>query len=182
MRDASLTLAFCCALLLTSAAGHAASSNRGSAKPTYKWVDANGVTHYGDSIPPEYAQGSRTELNEQGVEIRQLPARLSPEAAAAAEQAAADEARRRQRDAFLLNTYVSAQDIEQLRDERIALVDSQLTAARTSIESVDGKVESIAKRMANFKPYSQSANARRLPDALAEEAVRALQDRRLLDE
>jgi hypothetical protein len=36
--------------------------------------------------------------------------------------------------------------------------------------------------MANFKPYSQSANARRLPDALAEEAVRALQDRRLLDE
>jgi hypothetical protein len=107
---------------------------------------------------------------------------LSAEEAAAADAAALEESRRRQRDTFLLNTYVSARDIEQLRDERIALVEGQLGIARGSIESADSKVQAIATRLSSFKPYSQSANARRIPDPLAEEAVRALQDRRSLDE
>jgi hypothetical protein len=178
MRNTPITLVAGCCLILISAVSQAASS----AKPTYKWVDADGVTHYGDSVPPEYAQGSRSELNDQGVEIRRLPASLSPEAAAAADKAAADESRRRQHDLFLLTTYTSTRDIEQLRDERIALVEGQLTIARSSIESADGKMQAITKRIANFKPYSKAANARRLPDALAEEAVRALQDHRSLSQ
>jgi hypothetical protein len=186
MRNTPFSLVLGCCLLLAGAALQAASNSKGtsggSGKATYKWVDSNGVTHYGDSIPPEYAQGGRTELNDQGVEVRRLPPRLSPEEAAAADAAALEESRRRQRDTFLLNTYVSAKDIEQLRDERIALVEGQLGIARGSIESADSKVQAIAKRLASFKPYSQSANARRIPDPLAEEAVRALQDRRSLDE
>lgn len=188
MRKIPTTLILCAGLLLAGAAAQAASNkpaNKASsskAGTTYKWVDANGVTHYGDSIPPEYAQGSRTELNNQGVEVRNFPARLTPEEAAAAEKAASEESRRRQHDTFLLNTYVSTRDIEQLRDERIALVEAQLGIARSSIESADARLDAIGKRMAGFRPYSQSANARRLPDPLAEEAVRALQDRRSLHE
>lgn len=188
MRKTPVTLILCAGLLLAGAAAQAASNrpanNAGSSKAgtTYKWVDANGVTHYGDSIPPEYAQGSRTELNNQGVEVRNFPARLTPEEAAAAEKAATEESRRRQHDTFLLNTYVSTRDIEQLRDERIALVDAQLGIAKSSIESADARLDAIGKRMSGFRPYSQSANARRLPDPLAEEAVRALQDRRSLHE
>lgn len=189
MRKTPTTLILCAGLLLAGAPAQAASnkpankaSSSSKAGTTYKWVDANGVTHYGDSIPPEYAQGSRTELNNQGVEVRNFPARLTPEEAVAAEKAAAEESRRRQHDTFLLNTYVSTRDIEQLRDERIALVDAQLGIARSSIESADARLDAIGKRMAGFRPYSQSASARRLPDPLAEEAVRALQDRRSLHE
>ena len=65
--------------------------------------------------------------------------------------------------------------------ERLALIDSQLDIARGSIGSVDGRVDAIAKRMATFKPYAKSPTARRLPDPLAEEAVRILQERRSLN-
>ncbi len=29
----------------------------------YKWVDEKGQVHYGDNIPPEYAEQGRSELN-----------------------------------------------------------------------------------------------------------------------
>ena len=29
----------------------------------YKWVDKNGTTHYGETIPPEYADRDTKELN-----------------------------------------------------------------------------------------------------------------------
>jgi Domain of unknown function (DUF4124) len=192
MRKPSLFLVFCSTLLLSGTIAQAATqpSGRksgsqpagGSSGRTYKWVDSSGVTHYGDSIPPEYAQGSRSELNSQGVEVRKVPAQLSPQEAAVAEKNEADISKRRQHDTFLLNTYVSARDIEQLRDERIALIDSQLGIARGSIESIDGRMKAISTRMGAFKPYSKVPTARRLPDPLAEEAVRVLQERRSMDE
>jgi hypothetical protein len=182
MRRQPLIVAFCSTLLLAGAIAQAGSQPAGEKSGrTYKWVDSSGVTHYGDSIPPEYAQGGRSELNSQGVEVRKLPAQLSPQEAVEAVKAEAEISRRRQHDTFLLNTYVSARDIEQLRDERLALIDGQLDIARGSIESVDGRVDAIAKRMATFRPYSKSPTARRLPDPLAEEAVRILQERRSLN-
>jgi hypothetical protein len=187
MRKPTLFVAFCSTLLFACAIAQAAKQS--TSKPpaaeqsgrTYKWVDSQGMTHYGDSIPPEYAQGSRSELNSQGVEVRKVPAQLSPQEAAMAEKTEAEISRRRQHDTFLLNTYVSAKDIEQLRDERITLIDSQLSIARGSIESIDGRMKAISTRMAAFKPYSKSPTARRLPDPLAEEAVRVLQERRSMD-
>jgi hypothetical protein len=182
MRIPPLFLALCSTLLLAGSVAQAAKPPSGEKSGrTYKWVDSSGVTHYGDSIPPEYAQGSRTELNSQGVEVRKVPAQLSPQDAAVAEKTEADISRRRQHDTFLLNTYVSAKDIEQLRDERIALVDGQLDIARGSLESLDGRMKAISTRMGTFKPYSKNPAARRLPDPLAEEAVRVLQERRSLD-
>ena len=35
----------------------------------YKWTDHNGVVHYGDKIPPEYANLDRNVLNDQGVRV-----------------------------------------------------------------------------------------------------------------
>ena len=35
----------------------------------YKWTDNNGVVHYGDKIPPEYADRDRDVLNDQGVRV-----------------------------------------------------------------------------------------------------------------
>ena len=168
-----------CSLLLAAALAHGASTPKDSGR-TYKWVDEKGVTHYGDSVPPEYAHQSRSELNSQGVEVNRTAAELSPEQAAAAQHAAAEESRRRQHDLFLLNTYTSASDIEQLRDERVALVDGQMAIARGSIESLNVRLQSLITRLGGFKPYSETGR-RRGPDQLAEEAVRAMQERRSLD-
>lgn len=166
-------------LALAIAAGQTADNRAGR---TYRWVDANGVTHYGDVVPPEYANQGRAELNRQGVAVREVPAQLSGIEAARARQLAEEQARQRQHDQFLLNTYTRATDIEQLRDERLALVDGQIRLAQGSIESVDARLDVLAGRMRGFRPYSANPSARRLPDQLAEEVVRSLYEKRSLEE
>lgn len=172
------TLAFALVLALATAPGLAAQSG-GKA---YRWVDENGVTHYGDVVPPQYASQGRAELNSQGVAVREIPAQMTTAEAAAAQKAAAEAARRRQHDQFLLNTYTSPTDIEQLRDERIALIESQVALTRGSIESTGARLRTLEERMRAFQPYSDSPTARRVPDRLAEEVVRALHERRALEE
>lgn len=149
---------------------------------SYKWVDEHGVTHYGDTVPPEYARQERSELNAQGVELRQLPRQLSAEEADVAQKKAAAEARRRQHDSFLLTTYTKASDIEQLRDERIALIDGQMEIARGSIESNQQRLKDLEQRLRGFLPYSTAPNARRVPDQLAEQVVRTVKERDQLRE
>jgi len=143
-------------------------------------VDEHGTTHYGDAVPPEYSKQGRSELNAQGVELRQLPRQLTADEADVAQKKAAAEARRRQHDSFLLTTYTKVSDIEQLRDERIALIDGQMEIARGSIESNQQHLKSLEQRLAAFLPYSTAPNARRVPDQLAEEVVRTLKEREQL--
>jgi len=144
---------------------------------SYKWVDKNGVTHYGDMVPPEYAGQGRSELNGQGVEVKQYPRQLSTEEAEVAQQRASEDAKRRQHDSFLLTTYTRASDIERLRDERLALIDGQMEIARGSIDITQQRLSELQRRMRGFRPYSTSASARRVPDQLADEVVRTLKER-----
>src|SRR4051812_23656432 len=53
-----------------------------STKQTYKWVDENGVTHYGDSVPAEYSQREQRLLNSQGLEVQKRQAEMSQKEAA----------------------------------------------------------------------------------------------------
>lgn len=172
---------FTCLALTATLAAVAAQGGERSGK-AYRWVDENGVTHYGDVVPPEYARQGRAELNSLGVPVREFPAQLSEAEAAEAQKTAAEAARQRQHDQFLLNTYTRSADIEQLRDERIALIEGQVALARGSIDSLDTRLTALAGRMRNFQPYSDAPNARRMPDRLAEEIVRALHERRALEE
>ena len=144
----------------------------------YKWTDKNGVVQFGDAIPPEYAAQGHEELNYQGVVVRKLPRQLSPAEAEAAKKAADEENRRKQRDAFLLHSYTSVDDIVQLRDERIALIESQMELLRTSLANNAQQLAGQETRMKLFRPYSASATARPVPPELAAQVVRALSDRR----
>ena len=166
--------------LLVPAFAAAADASKGTR--SYRWVDEHGVTHYGDAVPPEYAAQGRSELNAQGVEMKQYPRQLSPDEASAAQKNAAEEAKQRQHDAFLLNTYTRVADIEQLRDERIGLVDGQIMVARGSIDGNRQRLAELERRMRVFRPYSDVPSARRMPDQLAEEIVRTLKERDSLHE
>ena len=148
----------------------------------YRWVDKNGVVHIGDSVPPEYASQARAEVNAQGLPLRETPRQLSPAEEAAARQTENESAKRRQRDAFLLSTYTRVRDIEQLRDERLALIDGQMEIARSSLSLTSQRLAGLRERMQIFAPYSTAPNARRLPDQLAEEVIRALKEQRSLEE
>lgn len=145
----------------------------------FRWVDDKGVVHYGDSVPPEFARKQTSQLNPQGVEISQSAAQLSASEAKSAEEKAAAVARQRQHDNFLLATYTSPRDIEQLRDERLGLVEAQIVAARGFLTAAEARMKSLQERAKSFKPYSDNPNARRMPDPLAEEIVRTLSEERL---
>lgn len=162
-------------VLLCTSLGAAESSIR-------RWVDENGVTHITDAPPPEAAGKGGEILNRRGVPVREVPRQLTPEEAAAAQKQLEEEARRKAQDSFLLTTYTKVADIERVRDDQLALIDSHIELARGSVTSNEERLASLRQRMGNFKPYSQAANARRVPDALANEAVAALAERRSTQE
>ena len=153
-------------------AGSSGKTGKATGKGTYKWVDEKGVTHYGDSVPPQYAQKERVILNEQGVEIGRLDAQRTPEQAEAYARQQEELRRSRERDAFLLNTYTSVKDIEQLRDARLDQLRGQRVAAQQYVDTLHQRLGSLQTRAMNFKPYSTHPNARRMPDDLAEDLVR----------
>ena len=44
-----------------------------------KWVDENGVVHYGTAIPPQYSDKTHSELNQRGIEIKCFERAKTPE-------------------------------------------------------------------------------------------------------
>ena len=143
---------------------------------TYKWVDDQGVVHYGDTIPPQYAQKESTLLNKEGVQVGHQEATKT--AAQLAAEAAVEEqvARQKQRDSFLLATYTSVKDIEQLRDERLLQIRGQRVAAEQYVASLGERLSALQARAQNFKPYSSRPDAHRMPDDLAEQMVHTIND------
>jgi hypothetical protein len=176
MKNRHFLLAMTGSLALVCAVALGASSK--GTRTYSKWVDKDGVTHYGDIVPPEYSEQARQELNKQGVPVREFPRQLTQAEAEAARKAADEEKRRRQHDADLLRNYTNVGDIEQVRDERIAQIDSQMELARGVIATTSQRLTGLQNRLGAFRPYSAAANARRVPDTVAEEVVRALSERR----
>jgi hypothetical protein len=150
----------------------APTSSTANGPHVYRWVDEHGVVHYGDRVPPQYAQQEASVLNGQGVEVGRLNAEKTPaeQQAAAREQDALQ--RQKQHDDFLLTTYTSVHDIEALRDERLELLKGQRLAAEQYIEGLHERLLALQARAMLFKPYNAEPRARRMPDDLAEQLVR----------
>jgi hypothetical protein len=180
MRKATPFLAsLLCGLLAALGAGYAKSGQPGenSAK-TYKWVDEKGVIHYGDSVPQEYSQREQQVLNSQGVEVQKRQAEMSTAEAAAYAAKQKEEARRRSHDMFLISTYPSVAEIENVRDARLDQINGQISASEAYIATLTTRVDRLKQRSMGFAPYNTKPAARRMPDDLAEEMVRTLSELR----
>ncbi len=138
--------------------------------------DDQGVVHYGDTIPPQYAQRESTILNKEGVPIGHKDATKSAAELAILANAEQQAARQKQHDSFLLATYTSVKDIEQLRDERLLQIKGQRVAAEQYVASLGERLSALQARAQNFKPYSTRPDAHRMPDDLAEQMVHTLND------
>ena len=140
----------------------------------YRWVDEQGVVHYGDNVPPQYASQERALLNGDGIEVSHTDAQKSPEQAAAAEKVRQDALKQRQHDSFLVSTYTSVKDIESLRDLRLDQLQGQRAASAQYVESLRSRLGTLQARVLMYLPYS--AGGRRMPDDLAETLVRTLNE------
>ena len=97
---------------------------------TYKWVDEHGKTHYGDTIPAQYAGQGTSEMDKKGLIIKKTPAALSPDQRKAQEDALASQKvealkvmERSRKDKALLNTYSTEQEIDMARDRNLQQID-----------------------------------------------------------
>lgn len=163
-------------MLCASAAAWGAATPGGSQR-TFRWVDSKGVIHYSDVVPPEFSRNETAELNKQGVAVQKNPAQLSASEAKSADAEASELARQKQHDRFLLATYTSPRDIEQLRDERLGLIDGQIVAAQGFLAGTQSRMAALQLRARDFRPYG-GEKARRMPDSLAEEIVRTVNEER----
>jgi hypothetical protein len=156
----------CTALLLSSVA----LADKG--RTLYKWVDSDGVTHYGDRIPPEYASQEQHVINSQGVEIRRLEAQKTPEQQASEDQKKQELLDRQSRDKNLVTTYASVAEIERLRDQRLTLVSDQIKVTTQFLDTLNGRMKKLRAQSMHFKPYNTDPNAQPMPDQTAEDLVR----------
>ncbi len=98
------------------------------------WTNNEGVRECGEKIPPEYAQKGYQEMSNQGVVVeKQERAKTKEEleeearlaAIAAEKQKLQDEQEKRNK--ILLDTFTSVADIEAVRDDKLAVIDSSIT-------------------------------------------------------
>lgn len=179
-------LAAAAAILALAAlpAGYAAAAgSNANSKPVYKWTDEKGVVHYGDAIPPQYADQEKTVLNAQGVSVGTIAGRRTPEqiAAEAAKHAAETRAQEdaissRQRDTNLRATYLTVEEIEALRDRRAEILDAQARVTSQYLEQLRSHQRQVEQDAQRFRPYSSSPKAGPLPERLAEDLVRTTTD------
>lgn len=138
----------------------------------YRWVDEQGVVHFGDQVPAEYAPIDRQVLNQYGIPLRteqgaMTEEELEAERKAAAEKKAAVAAARR--DEVLLSTYLSVEEIEALRNRRIELIDGQISVTSTYLESLRERLNQLQAEASTFKPYSKDPEAEAIDEKLADE-------------
>lgn len=163
MRKKVLTFALLLSLPL------AASADEGR---VFKWVDAEGQVHFGDSIPVEYSELPKEVLNEHGVAIDNLAGKKTLEELAREqlehEQMLAREKQKRA-DTALLATYMTVEEILMHRDRRVELFQAQSRVTELYLNNLARRMEVLRAETANYKPYSEDPDAPMIPDPLANE-------------
>ena len=156
----------------------ASGQSKNAREALFRCRDANGELHVGSAMPVE-CQGIDTEvLSQRGNVIRLIEGaatkakRLAAEEAAAAAQKEKED--RLQRDRVLIDTYLTVEDIERLRDQRLDLLEAQLKVAEQHISTLKDRVQRLRQQAARFKPYADKPNAPPLPDHIAEEMINTL--------
>jgi hypothetical protein len=139
---------------------------------TYRWVDDDGIVHYGDSIPPEFAEKPKQVLNEHGVTIQYLEGRKTEEQIEAERVAKALEVQlglQRRADQALLATYINVEEITMHRDRRIELFQAQARVTELYLRNLRRRLDNLQNDARQFKPYSSDPNAPMVDPALVDE-------------
>ncbi len=141
---------------------------------TYKWVDDKGVTHYGETIPAEYASKDRTLLNKSGVVIEKqevlTPAerRIKEADEAKVRDDAAQVRDQRRRDKSLTNSYNSVEEIELSRTRSLQQVDARIDSIGSQLNMDKNNLLALQKDAA-----SRSAAGGKIPAGLQDEIKEA---------
>ncbi len=140
----------------------------------YRWVDSNGVVHYGDHVPAEYADLEKQVLNEYGVTVDVLRGKKTAEQIAEENRMA--ELRRqaklqRRADEALLATYLSVDEIVMHRDRRIELFQAQSRVTELYLRNMMHRMTELREEAFKYQPYSSNPDAAMIDPDLAEDIL-----------
>jgi hypothetical protein len=164
----------------------AAAQSRSSREAFFRCKDRNGQTHYGDSVPPQCAGMDTEVLNENGMQLRLIEGeatrlkRLEREAVEA--KLRKEKEQRELRDRTLIETYLSVEDIERLRSQRLEQLNAMYRVTEQNLNNLRDRQSRLESQVARFKPYSDKPNAPPLPDHLASEMVNTVKGLRVYQE
>jgi hypothetical protein len=129
-----------------------------NAERTFKWVDAQGNTHYGDRVPLQAAAQQRREINEQGRTLKAYAEPGSEETLAEQKRQAALEYERQQQteeqsrqDRELLATYASETDILIARDNELGAIEELIRMTNIRIGSLQERLGDMAAEAASYE-------------------------------
>jgi len=139
-------------------------------RKVFRWVDAAGQVHFGDRIPVQYAEFPKEVLNEHGVTVDNVAGKKT------AEQLEEDRLEnerlivrqlQQRADRALLATYLTVEEILMHRDRRVELFQAQSRVTELYLTNLARRLEGLRADSANYKPYSENADAPMIPENLA---------------
>ncbi len=159
------------------------------AHAVYKCVDEKGITHYGDTMPPQCATKAITEMSKQGSVVKKIEAPLTPEQL----RAQYEESERRKvhekklteqrlKDHALISTFGSEREFDMARDKDLATVDARKKTLASRNEDVDKQLGKLQNEMEFYKAgKSKASKGKEAPPQLVQDFNRAQSDRAALD-
>lgn len=155
--------------LLVSAAALCAAFSLNAEAKLYKWVDKDGQTHYGETIPPEYANTDTKVLDKNRLtdrkdgfdKQRQEESKVDPEVAKAAREA-------KRRDEALINTYSNEKEIDLSRDRNLLQVEARINSYSTVLKSAQTTLADLRKESDDLTKQN-----RKIPPSLTEDISEA---------
>jgi len=145
-----------------------------AAAKTFKWVDDQGRTHYGEIIPPEYANKDRQTLNKSGTVIKSQEV-LTPEehrikeAESAKNNAEAATIRDQKRyDKSLTSTYSSVEEIELSRTRNIQQVDARINSLKARLKMAQSSLLTLQK-----DANARTKSGQKIPSSLHDDITEA---------
>lgn len=157
-------------LLMATIALSAAFSLNAEAK-LYKWVDSNGTTHYGETIPPEYANREAVKLENGRIQQRDDGLAKRGQKQEVRDPAAEkDRIEAERHDNALLNTYSSEKEIDLARDRNLQQVEARINSYRTLLQSAGENLAGLQQEQEKLLQQK-----RKIPKSLEEDLDEAQQ-------
>ena len=155
--------------LLTFAVSAGAAGREGT---VYRWVDDDGIVHFDDRVPPEYAEVDKDILTDDGVKVGSIRGRKSPEEIEA-ERVAAEFALQRElqlrADKALLSTYLTVDEIRMHRDRRVELFQAQSRVTELFLSNLEGRLQKLEREASRYSPYSSDPDAKMIDPGLVDD-------------
>jgi len=140
----------------------------------YKWVDDKGTTHYGEVVPPEYANKDRDSISKSGL-LDKRPEKVNSEVIRAKEEAEAKRKNENQamveqqrRDNALLNTYSNENEIDMARDRSLELLNARIESNQMLLKSSQATLDDLKKEV-----DSRTKTGKKVPPSLANDITQA---------